>query len=71
MIKRYCADYENNGVLKVRGIDVSKNSGKGNAMRVGFLYSKGDNILIIDADGATDIADYQRLQDRVSFVVKM
>eukprot|EP00826_Nyctotherus_ovalis_P013687 TRINITY_DN1373_c0_g1_i4.p2 TRINITY_DN1373_c0_g1~~TRINITY_DN1373_c0_g1_i4.p2 ORF type:complete len:166 (+),score=49.77 TRINITY_DN1373_c0_g1_i4:366-863(+) len=65
MIKKYCADYENDKVLKVRGVDVSKNSGKGNACRMGFLYSKGDNLLIIDADGATDIADYQRLQTRV------
>lgn len=70
MIKKYCAEYENDKVLTVRGVDVSKNSGKGNAARMGCLYSKGDNILIIDADGATDIADYERLQAQVCFLLQ-
>ena len=65
MIKNYCADYEHDEVVTVRGVDVSKNSGKGNAARMGCLYSKGDNILIIDADGATAISDYERLQEKV------
>ena len=68
MIKKYCADYEHDKVVTVRGVDVSKNSGKGNAARMGCLYSKGDNILIIDADGATSISDYERLQDNVVFL---
>jgi len=70
MIKKYCAEYEKDSVLKIRGVDVSKNSGKGNATRVGFLYSKGDNLLMMDADGATDITDYQKLQDRVSLLMR-
>jgi len=65
MIKDYCIKYENDPVCKIRGVNVSKNSGKGNAVRMGFLYSKGKNVLMIDADGATAISDYERLNSRV------
>ena len=65
MIKDYCAKHENDEYVKVRGVNVSKNSGKGNAVRMGILYSKGANVLMIDADGATRISDYERLNSRV------
>jgi len=65
MIKDYCERYEHDQVVTVRGISVMPNSGKGNAFRTGFLYSKGRNLLVIDADGATAIADYERLQARL------
>ena len=65
MIKDYCEKYEHDQVVTVQGISVMPNSGKGNAFRTGFLYSKGRNLLVIDADGATAIADYERLQARL------
>ncbi len=65
MIKDYCKVHSQSSSVTVKGVSVMPNSGKGNAVRAGFLYSKGENILMIDADGATKISDYERLNSRV------
>ena len=65
MIKKYCKDYASSDVLTVRGVSYYPNSGKGNAVRMGLLYSKGDSILMMDADGATELSDYERLEATV------
>ena len=65
MIKEYCKNHANDEVLTVRGVGYTPNSGKGNAVRMGFLYSKGRSMLMMDADAATELADYERLESRV------
>ncbi len=50
---------------KVRLIKVSPNQGKGNAVRAGVLDSKGELILFADADGATPIREYERLESAI------
>ncbi|XP_021954626.1 dolichyl-phosphate beta-glucosyltransferase [Folsomia candida] len=48
-------------VDKVRLLDLIKNRGKGGAVRLGVLSSRGKCILFADADGATKFADYDKL----------
>lgn len=47
---------------EVRLIQLPKNQGKGHAVRLGVLNSRGARILFVDADGATPIAEAERLQ---------
>ena len=47
---------------EVRLIQLPKNQGKGHAVRLGVLNSRGLRILFVDADGATPIAEMERLQ---------
>jgi len=49
------------GVDKVRLLHLIKNRGKGGAVRLGVLSSRGKCILFADADGATKFADYDKL----------
>ncbi|KAJ8603541.1 hypothetical protein CTAYLR_004883 [Chrysophaeum taylorii] len=46
----------------VRVAKLKTNRGKGGAVREGALRSRGDWILVADADGATRFADYERLR---------
>lgn len=46
---------------EVRLIQLPKNQGKGHAVRLGVLNSHGARILFADADGATPIAEVDRL----------
>jgi dolichyl-phosphate beta-glucosyltransferase len=46
---------------QVRLIQLARNSGKGHAVRVGVLNSRGARILFADADGATPIKELTRL----------
>lgn len=55
-VKYYSADPQH-----VRLISLSKNQGKGGAVKVGVKNSFGDYILMADADGATDIKDLEKL----------
>lgn len=43
-------------------IQLPKNYGKGHAIRLGVLNSRGSMVLFADADGATPIAEFSRLQ---------
>lgn len=57
------------GTDKVRLLDLTKNRGKGGAVRMGSLSARGEKILFLDADGATAITDLGRLErelDRIS-----
>ncbi|KAJ3588910.1 hypothetical protein NHX12_009764 [Muraenolepis orangiensis] len=53
--KKYGAD-------KVRVLTLLKNRGKGGAVRMGTLSSRGRLILMADADGATKFADFEKLE---------
>ena len=50
----------------VRLIRLPRNQGKGHAVRLGVLSSRGERILFADADGATPISELQRLLDAIS-----
>ena len=45
----------------IRLVGYSRNKGKGNAVRHGIQRSRGKLILVMDADGATPIAEFERL----------
>lgn len=47
---------------QVKLIQLPKNYGKGHAVRVGVLNSRGNMVLFADADGATPIGEFSRLQ---------
>ena len=51
--------YSNNTIY---AINYGKNAGKGHAVMTGMKYSKGNYILMLDADGATETKDYEKLR---------
>jgi dolichyl-phosphate beta-glucosyltransferase len=53
---------EANG-LPVRVIELPENRGKGAAVRAGVLESRGDWVLITDADLSTPIEEWEKLRD--------
>ncbi|NP_001079880.1 ALG5, dolichyl-phosphate beta-glucosyltransferase S homeolog [Xenopus laevis] len=56
---KYCKKY---GSDKVRVLTLKKNRGKGGAVRMGVLVSRGKLILMADADGATKFADIENVE---------
>ncbi|CAB1316932.1 unnamed protein product, partial [Coregonus sp. 'balchen'] len=50
------------GADKVRVLTLVKNRGKGGAVRMGTLSSRGRLILMADADGATKFADVEKVE---------
>ncbi|KAL6098701.1 alg5 [Pungitius sinensis] len=56
---RYSRKY---GADKVRVLTLVKNRGKGGAVRMGTLSSRGKLILMADADGATKFADIEKVE---------
>uniref|UniRef100_A0A0B6YA02 Dolichyl-phosphate beta-glucosyltransferase n=1 Tax=Arion vulgaris TaxID=1028688 RepID=A0A0B6YA02_9EUPU len=50
------------GTDKVRVLTLHKNRGKGGAVRLGILSSRGKNILFVDADGASKFSDFGKLE---------
>ncbi|XP_062513775.1 dolichyl-phosphate beta-glucosyltransferase-like [Corticium candelabrum] len=54
------------GSNKVRLLKFVKNRGKGGAVRMGMLSSRGSRLLFADADGATRIEDLTKLEDALS-----
>ncbi len=50
---------------QVRLIQLPKNYGKGHAVRLGVLNSRGRKILFADADGATPIEEFHRLNNAI------
>ena len=51
---------------QVRLIQLPRNYGKGHAVRLGVLNCRGSHILFADADGATPIQEFERLQAAIS-----
>uniref|UniRef100_A0ACB8EU43 Dolichyl-phosphate beta-glucosyltransferase n=1 Tax=Sphaerodactylus townsendi TaxID=933632 RepID=A0ACB8EU43_9SAUR len=47
---------------KVRVLTLLKNRGKGGAVRMGVLSSRGKKILMADADGATKFEDVEKVE---------
>jgi len=52
--------------IKIRVIKLPKNLGKGGAVREGMLNAYGRYMLMMDADGATDISDVEPLEKKMS-----
>uniref|UniRef100_A0A2K6UPK2 Dolichyl-phosphate beta-glucosyltransferase n=1 Tax=Saimiri boliviensis boliviensis TaxID=39432 RepID=A0A2K6UPK2_SAIBB len=50
------------GSDKVRVVTLVKNRGKGGAIRMGIFSSRGEKILMADADGATKFPDIEKLE---------
>uniref|UniRef100_A0A2K6PQM9 Dolichyl-phosphate beta-glucosyltransferase n=1 Tax=Rhinopithecus roxellana TaxID=61622 RepID=A0A2K6PQM9_RHIRO len=50
------------GSDKVRVMTLVKNRGKGGAIRMGIFSSRGEKILMADADGATKFPDVEKLE---------
>nr|CAG4638672.1 EOG090X0BIY [Cyclestheria hislopi] len=54
------------GCDKVRVLTLVQNRGKGGAVRLGMLSSRGKQLLFADADGATKFEDISKLQTSLS-----
>lgn len=55
LIREYSAKYHHGQQIVVRGISLIQNQGKGAAVKYGCLFSRGQYVIFVDADGATDI----------------
>ncbi|KAH9507878.1 dolichyl-phosphate beta-glucosyltransferase [Bulinus truncatus] len=53
---------EKYGADKVRVLTLHHNRGKGGAVRLGVLSSRGKHILFVDADGASKFSDFDKLE---------
>jgi dolichyl-phosphate beta-glucosyltransferase len=58
----------NNNNNNIRVLKLNINQGKGEAVKVGVLRSKGKYILMADADGATDIKALPKLYDSLKSI---
>ncbi|XP_040610355.1 dolichyl-phosphate beta-glucosyltransferase isoform X1 [Mesocricetus auratus] len=54
------------GSDKVRVVTLVRNRGKGGAVRMGVFSSRGEKILMADADGATKFPDVEKLEKGLS-----
>lgn len=54
----------------VRLLDLQVNQGKGGAVQQGMLHARGEYLLMVDADGATEIQDFAVLEQRLKAVEK-
>lgn len=50
---------------EITGITYEANAGKGYAVTSGMKYARGNYVLMLDADGATDINDFEKLWEAV------
>lgn len=71
IILEWCKKYPEcaKGVT-VRGLRQKENQGKGAAVKYGSLFSRGEYILMLDADGATDFREIDKILAVVSEVAK-
>ncbi|RVW49519.1 Dolichyl-phosphate beta-glucosyltransferase [Vitis vinifera] len=60
-VKKYTID-------NVRVILLGRNYGKGEAIRQGMLHSRGELLLMLDADGATKVTDLEKLENQIHVV---
>ncbi|KAG0465588.1 hypothetical protein HPP92_019752 [Vanilla planifolia] len=49
----------------VRVLLLGRNHGKGEAIKKGMLHSRGELLLMLDADGATKITDLEKLESQI------
>lgn len=63
----YTKKYSSN---KFRVLELIENRGKGGAVRLGMMSSRGRYLLFADADGATKFADYASLEKSMMNLVK-
>ncbi|XWS74974.1 hypothetical protein CRYUN_Cryun01aG0044900 [Craigia yunnanensis] len=69
--KRVAFDFvKKYGVDNVRAILLGRNHGKGEAIRKGMLHSRGELLLMLDADGATKVTDLEKLENQINAVAK-
>nr|XP_009591666.1 dolichyl-phosphate beta-glucosyltransferase-like [Nicotiana tomentosiformis] len=69
--KRVAFDFvKRHSVDNVRVILLGKNHGKGEAIRKGMLHSRGELLLMLDADGATKVDDLEKLENQIHAVAK-
>ncbi|KAG2730260.1 hypothetical protein I3760_01G284100 [Carya illinoinensis] len=62
--KRVALDFVRKYTIdKVRLILLGRNHGKGEAIRKGMLHSRGELLLMLDADGATKVNDLEKLEN--------
>ncbi|XP_008802744.2 dolichyl-phosphate beta-glucosyltransferase-like isoform X1 [Phoenix dactylifera] len=54
----------------VRVILLGRNHGKGEAIRKGMLHSRGELLLMLDADGATKVTDLEKLETQIRALAK-
>ncbi|CAN1746963.1 Dolichyl-phosphate beta-glucosyltransferase ALG5A [Linum perenne] len=67
--KRVAFDFvRKHSVDKVRVILLGRNHGKGEAIRKGMLHSRGELLLMLDADGATKVNDLEKLENKVPYL---
>ncbi|XP_050156591.1 uncharacterized protein LOC126630514 [Malus sylvestris] len=62
-VKKYSVD-------NVRIILLGRNHGKGEAIRKGMLHSRGELLLMLDADGATKVNDVEKLEKQIHAVAE-
>ena len=62
VVLQYSKEY---GTDKVRLLRLYQNHGKGGAVRKGCLRARGEMILMVDADGATQFSDMERLLTQI------
>ncbi|KAK9137260.1 hypothetical protein Sjap_007854 [Stephania japonica] len=62
-VRKYSVD-------KVRVILLGRNCGKGEAIRKGMLHSRGELLVMLDADGATKVNDLEKLEYQVGAVAE-
>lgn len=51
--------------IEISGVTYQENSGKGYAVTTGMKYARGKYILMLDADGAVPIKDYEKLRNEI------
>ncbi|XP_045459951.1 dolichyl-phosphate beta-glucosyltransferase [Melitaea cinxia] len=61
---------EKYGCDKLRCLDLIKNRGKGGAVKLGILSSRGASILFADADGASKFEDLTKLETALKKITK-
>ncbi|KAJ6803526.1 dolichyl-phosphate beta-glucosyltransferase-like [Iris pallida] len=54
----------------VRVVLLGRNHGKGEAIRKGMLHSRGELLLMLDADGATKVTDLEKLECQIHLLAK-
>ncbi|CAH8507772.1 unnamed protein product [Heterobilharzia americana] len=59
-------DHTLGGSDTVRVISLTRNRGKGAAVRIGMLSARGRILLFADADGATQFSDIEKLEEALS-----